>query len=198
MTDGMLQVAHHYAKLITSHIVLSDSMIPMFSCVTGQKILSPNELDVTYWHKTIASIVFFYQSINAMIGNEKKGRVIVEVGPQSLLSGLLNQIFDGSGQKSLLGYIPTLQKDKDPMESLLFMAGELFQYHVSLDFAAINGRGKILTDLPLYPWQHDKRYWYESRISREWRQAEFPPHPLLGSRLPESTMVEPSWRNRLH
>ncbi|KAH8422376.1 uncharacterized protein LDX57_000132 [Aspergillus melleus] len=53
------------------------------------------------------------------------------------------------------------------------------------------------SDLPLYPWDHDQRYWNESRISREWRQPKFRHHEILGSRVVESTDSNPSWRNLL-
>lgn len=193
----MAKSACLYAKMVGSHLDLSESMAPMFSCVTGGKISSPKVLNATYWRQSIESPVRFHQSINTLLESSQNDRVIVEVGPQSLLSGPLNQIFEASDQKSPLAYIPTLLKDKDPMECLLTTAGQLYQNHVSLDFIAINGPGKVLTDLPLYPWQHDKKYWYDTRISREWKHAQFPPHPLLGYRSPESSAVEPSWRNRL-
>lgn len=193
----MVKSARKYAKMVGPHLAPNESMVPLFSCVTGQETSSPKELDTTYWRRTIESPVLFNQSINALLETSQNGRVIVEVGPQSLLSAPLKQIFEASGRKSLLAYIPTLLKDKDPVECLLSTAGELYQQHAPLDFVAINGSGKHLTDLPLYPWKHDKKYWYDSRISREWRYAKFPAHPLLGSRSPESSAVEPSWRNRL-
>ncbi|KAJ5097819.1 type I iterative polyketide synthase [Penicillium argentinense] len=196
-SDSMAKSARQYAKMVGPYLDPNESMVPMFSCVTGQDISSPKELDTTYWRRTIESPVLFHQSINSLLQSSQTGRVIVEVGPQSLLSGPLNQIFEASEQKSLVAYIPTLLKDKDPMECLLSTAGGLYQQHVPLDFVAINGPGKALTDLPLYPWQHNKRYWYDTRIAREWKHAQFAPHPLLGYRSPESSAVEPSWRNRL-
>ncbi|XRM48748.1 hypothetical protein ABZX51_011661 [Aspergillus tubingensis] len=60
---------------------------------------------------------------------------------------------------------------------------------------SVNGRGQVVTDLPPYPWQHGTRYWNESRLVRDWRLSSMPPHELLGSRCPESTDLEPSWRN---
>ncbi|KAJ5161517.1 type I iterative polyketide synthase, partial [Penicillium capsulatum] len=196
-SESMMKTARQYVKMIEPYLDPTESMIPMFSCVTGREISVPGELNAAYWRQTIESQVLFNRSINALIESAENGQIIVEVGPQSLLSGPLQQIFDASGQRPLLDYVPTLLKDKDPMECLLSTAGELYQKGVPLDFVAINGPGKTLNDLPLYPWQHDEKYWYESRIAREWKHSEFPPHPLLGYRSPESSSVEPSWRNRL-
>ncbi|KAJ5217474.1 type I iterative polyketide synthase [Penicillium citrinum] len=196
-SDAMLKSARQYSKMISPYLNPSESMLPFFSCVKGQQISSPKELDTTYWRQTIQSPVLFHQSINALLETSQNDRVILEVGPHSLLSGPLRQIFEASGRTSQLVYIPTLLKDKSPMECLFSTIGQLHQGGVPLDFVAINGKGKHLTDLPLYPWKHEKRHWYETRISREWRHAKFPAHPLLGSRSPESSALEPSWRNRL-
>ncbi|ORY70957.1 uncharacterized protein BCR38DRAFT_404090 [Pseudomassariella vexata] len=45
-------------------------------------------------------------------------------------------------------------------------------------------------------WNH--LYWFESRLSKEWRQRVHPYHDLLGARVPESTNMEPAWRNLFH
>lgn len=194
----MLKAGRAYAQLTETHICPNQSMIPMFSCVTSQKIISPNELSSAYWRQTIESPVEFYQSISLLIKESHQNRILVEVGPNSLLSGPLRQIFEACGRKSQLEYIPTLLKNKDPMDCLLSTAGELYLHHIPLDLLAINGPGRVLTDLPSYPWHHNKQYWYESRISREWRNCQFPHHQLLGSPTSESTTLEPSWRNRLN
>ncbi|KAM7211384.1 hypothetical protein V8F06_013235 [Rhypophila decipiens] len=43
---------------------------------------------------------------------------------------------------------------------------------------------RVLTDLPSYQWDHTKSYWLESRHSREWRNRQFLPYEILGTRLP--------------
>ncbi|KAI1125541.1 hypothetical protein F5Y10DRAFT_294516 [Nemania abortiva] len=52
--------------------------------------------------------------------------------------------------------------------------------------------------LPRYPWNHEETYWAESRLSKDWRFRKHKYHNLLGVRVPESTDLEPAWRNLLH
>ena len=55
----------------------------------------------------------------------------------------------------------------------------------------------MIPDLPSYPWDHSESYWYESRLSKDWRFREHGYHGLLGLRVGQSTTFEPSWRNVL-
>lgn len=53
-------------------------------------------------------------------------------------------------------------------------------------------------DLPTYPWDHQRTYWTESRISGAYGVREEAPHPLLGAKCVESvTPQEIQWRNVL-
>jgi acyl transferase domain-containing protein len=54
-----------------------------------------------------------------------------------------------------------------------------------------------MSNLPTYPWNHDSSYWHETRISREFRNREYPEHELLGARVTGGNDLEPSWRNLL-
>lgn len=57
---------------------------------------------------------------------------------------------------------------------------------------------RLVTDLPSYPWDRQKTYWSESRISGSFRTQEEGPHPLLGTKCTESTTPqEIQWRNLL-
>jgi hypothetical protein len=63
-----------------------------------------------------------------------------------------------------------------------------------MDFAAIVPAGRCLPDLPTYPWDHAASYWYESRVSKDWRFRNYGHHAILGQRIPESTSFDPFWR----
>lgn len=62
----------------------------------------------------------------------------------------------------------------------------------------LNPGAEVLTDLPVYPWQHDVSHWVENRALKEWRTRSFAPHELLGSRILEGNDFEPTWRNMLN
>ena len=55
----------------------------------------------------------------------------------------------------------------------------------------------MAVDLPSYPFNHSKRYWDESRISKNFRFRKHPRHELLGTPVPDWNQLEPRWRNFL-
>ncbi len=78
--------------------------------------------------------------------------------------------------------------------SLLKALGLVFQQGGDIFLAPLTMGGKVLTDLSPRPWDHSTRFWYENRISADWRLRPFGHHALLGQRIPQSTSLEPSWR----
>jgi acyl transferase domain-containing protein len=79
----------------------------------------------------------------------------------------------------------------DCVKSLLEAFGHSHQQGVTMDFAAIVPAGRCLPDLPTYPWDHAASYWYESRVSKDWRFRNYGHHAILGQRIPESTSFDP-------
>lgn len=193
----MKEIGVAYEELIKHHLLRNDSMIPMYSSITCNVVTSPKELDVAYWRRTLDSQVCFYSAISTLVDNTTENRVFAEIGSHSTLSAPLRHIFQACSGSPRLDYVPSLARNQNPVTSLLSMAGQLYLRHIPVDLLAINGRGRVLTNTPLYPWRHDRRYWYETRKAKEWRVRKFRHHPLLGDRTLESTDQEPSWRNLL-
>ena len=87
------------------------------------------------------------------------------------------------------------------MMSILDLVGKVFENGVPINFDVVNSLSqthkspKVIYDLPRYPWDHSNRYWFESRLSKEYRLRPDPYHDLLGVRIPGSTSVEPRWRH---
>lgn len=193
----MKKIGDAYENLMEPIIRTNRSMVPMYSTVTGEVISDPRQLQPAYWRQNLESPVLFRSAIKNVLGDTENNHVLLEIGPHSALSGPLRHIFNEEERKVKLEYVPTLLRSQDQVTSLLATAGQLHLCHVPVDLAAINGHGRILTDIPPYPWRHDKKYWHESRLTKEWRLREYPQHELLGSRLPGSTDLEPAWRNIL-
>jgi acyl transferase domain-containing protein len=82
----------------------------------------------------------------------------------------------------------------DCVKNFLEAFGQLYQQGVKMDFAARVPAGRCLPDLPTYPWDHAASYWYESRVSKDWRFRKYRHHAILGQRIPESTSFDPCWR----
>ncbi|KAE8381588.1 hypothetical protein BDV26DRAFT_301221 [Aspergillus bertholletiae] len=190
-------LGEEYESLISPYIKTNESMIPMYSSVTEDVIPGPAFLDAAYWRRNLESPVLYRGAVEALLESTVRGHVLfIEVGPHSVLSSISKQIF--SGRKELLHYIPTLFRGADASSCLLKTAGTMHLFNHCLDFRRINGSGETLVDLPAYPWHHTSFGWKESRISREWRFRKHPQHELLGSRMLESSDLEPAWRNILH
>ncbi|KAL5357558.1 putative hybrid PKS/NRPS enzyme EqiS-like protein, partial [Aspergillus floccosus] len=55
----------------------------------------------------------------------------------------------------------------------------------------------FIRDLPTYPWDHERSYWFEARSERARRNRNGPVHRLLGVPYGDSTDTETRWRNFL-
>jgi acyl transferase domain-containing protein len=191
----MKHIGLEYEHFISSQIDYERDMLPFCSSVIGQTITDPQKLNASYWRANLESPVLFTEAIQSLSINGSP--VFLEIGPHSALAAPLRQIFRTLTVKSPV-YIPTLFRyDDDVRSQLLRTAGQAYASGVIADLSSIIGAGKTLTDIPPYPWQHDRSYWSESRLSREWRQRKFPHHEILGSRVIDTTESDPSWRNLL-
>ncbi|MFI2380596.1 SDR family NAD(P)-dependent oxidoreductase, partial [Streptomyces sp. NPDC018964] len=78
----------------------------------------------------------------------------VELGPDGVLSGMARE---SAGDDALL--VPVLRKDRDEETTALTALARLAAHGQTVDWAAyFAGTGARLTDLPTYPFQH-QRYW---------------------------------------
>lgn len=169
--------------------------IPLFSSVTGKAIKSCDSLGTDYWEKNQQSPVLFSSAATDALKCYPNA-LFIEVGPHSTLAGPLRQICAEAGCTS--PYVPTMLRGGNCAESLYSALGQLYQYGIRISFESLFPIGRTLTNLPRYPWEHNTQFWYESRVSRDWRFREFGHHGLLGLRVPESTRMQPCWRNVLH
>ncbi|KAI1110618.1 hypothetical protein F5Y14DRAFT_345509 [Nemania sp. NC0429] len=195
----MVEVGPEYHAAITEIGVTGRApSIPFLSTVTGR--LYDEEFDALYWRTNLESPVMFNTAVTELI----KGRtlpsdnlIFLEVGPHGTLAGPLRQIFQACSSGTFL-YIPTMIRNQNNTEALLSAIGKLWVQGVHVNFQALMPRRSCVPNLPPYPWDHQRSYWYESRVSREWRQREHAHHDLLGAQVPESSGLQPIWRNILH
>ncbi|KAK2877027.1 Type I Iterative PKS [Arthroderma sp. PD_2] len=196
-SSHMQELAEPYHDLIRPHITFNDTMVPLYSSVTGRTVERPPQLNSEYWVKNLVSPVLFSTAVETYFKENEGSATLLEIGPHSALSGPLRQIFESHTAKHDAVYIPTLIRGDDQVTSLMTAAGRAYIKGTSVRFSAINGPGKVVASLPTYPWQHDQKYWEESRLSQRWRHRGFPHHEILGSRVLESSDLEPTWRNLL-
>lgn len=198
LPDLMKGPGAFYEKMISQHIKHNACMIPFHSTVTPGAILEPSELDAHYWRKGLEAPVQFEGAIERIVNAQSKPQAFLEIGPHASLAGSVRQILQKSNNATGSIYVSTMTRNDDDAHSQLLSAiGSLHSSGVSVCLGAVDMSGKVLTDLPTYPWKHGPRHWRESRLAHDWRLRERPHHELLGSRVAVMSNLEPTWRNIL-
>lgn len=183
--------------------------ITIVSSVTGQ-IIEPEVLATPqYWVDNLVSPVRFAKALNRLTNLTTKTNSgvprsaaeacvltdLVEIGPHTALRRPVKET------APQLRYHAWIQRSVSPLLSTLQLVGSLFSLGYPTSIIAANGQdqGKnpYLVDCPPYPFDHSRRYWDESRISRDWRLREPSPGFLLGRRTHDWNPLKPRWRNRL-
>ncbi|KAL8952153.1 MAG: hypothetical protein Q9222_001930 [Ikaeria aurantiellina] len=192
----MREIGGDYCEMIEPHLKGKRSRIPFFSSVTGSGEPVERTLDTKYWQPNLESPVLFSRAVAGIL-KHIQNPAFLEVGPHGALAGPARQIFTHASASP--PYVSAMVRNENSVESYLKSVGQLFELHISMDYAALAPGGTCLPNLPRYPWNHDgEDLWYESRMSKEWRFAQYPRHPLLGRRQLESTSFEPSFRNLIN
>ncbi|KAE8385188.1 ketoacyl-synt-domain-containing protein [Aspergillus alliaceus] len=194
----MLRVADMYRDaLATMKAPHSNPDVPFYSSVTGTA-LDGTKLGPQYWVQNLVSPVLFSPAMDKLLSSEAP-QMIVEIGPHAALKGPIKQIFKVKAKKIL--YLSTMVRHQRTSQCLTELASHLFTHgaHVNLDKANLmsgSTRHRVcLTDLPPYPWDHSSSFWHESRLNKNYRHRADPAHELLGILSPESSWMEPRWRN---
>jgi acyl transferase domain-containing protein len=189
--------------------------VHIFSSVTGEEKLSG--FGAEYWVKNLVSRVRYSDGLRSLcysLSEEKNAGPLsvtfLELGPHPALAGPTRQILGDVQIPNLeMSYTSALVRNKDARITVLDMAGKLFQAGIHIDLQAANLIGApstnvgfestpvVLTDLPPYSWDHSKRYWHESRLSKNYRLRRHPYHDLLGLRVLLGSICDPTWRHIL-
>jgi len=179
-----------------------------FSSLRGG-LVDPSSLDTSYWVENLTSQVRFSEALKHLCepgkgGDDTSVDVLVEVGPHSALQGPAKQVLQHlEGGSRNVHYCPSLVRGEDSITAMQRLAARLFTEGCHVDMGAVNFPNptikppKLLTDLPTYQWNHSKRYWHETRVSREAQSLPSQRHDLLGTHVPDSSVLEPQWKNIL-
>ncbi|KIX08676.1 uncharacterized protein Z518_03333 [Rhinocladiella mackenziei CBS 650.93] len=184
--------------MVESGVVGSAPLIPFFSSVTGMRfgLKEDDKFGPKYWRSNLERSVLFRAAVSGILHcPEITNEVLLELGPHPALAGPLRQILTHNSSKA--PYIATLMRNQHGVEAFLQALRKLYTMHVDIDFKTLMPHGSAVSDLPRYAWDHQRMHWYESRVSKEWRHREYPAHDLLGINVPESTELDPVWRDLL-
>ena len=181
-------------------------MRTMFSSVTGQLLNLDQVRHGSYWKDNLISPVKFQQAVENMFAYfssryaEDNVAYLLEVGPHSTLGGSLKQILKTVNKAESTSYSSVLTRGKSASMTALEAMGQLFCRGFPADVAKINRLNNdkstrtSLVNLPSYPWNHTKKYWLESRISKSYKFRKFTHHKLLGTPVRDWNHLKPRWR----
>lgn len=179
------------------------------SSVLGDTVIEGDDLEALtgqYWVDNMVKPVLFAEAVENSIWNGGPFEMAVELGPHPALKGPATQVL-----KSVLDssppYVGFIRRGDDAVEAFSDGLGLLWST-LGPSFVDFEGCRKafaystvaaprMLKGLPSYPWDHEKIYWKEGRISRNYRLRKSAPHELLGRRVPDDTDDEMRWRNML-
>ncbi len=109
-------------------------------------------------------------------------------------TGTLQQIVAHLNKRDLVVqcYTSLLCRGQDAAVTTLEALGELWMYECPVSLDRIVERGtsaelpRHLVDIPSYPWDHSRRYWYESHLSVANRFRQHGREDIIGEPLENS------------
>jgi acyl transferase domain-containing protein/NADPH:quinone reductase-like Zn-dependent oxidoreductase len=194
-------VAAEYLDLIKDIQPAANSTATFYSSLLG-RVANASELTPDYWVQNLTSPVRFSDALGAMARESDVKTIdqLIELGPHSALQGPIRDTL-ATINATKMQYVSVLARNQNASESALRMAGALFMKGLALSFGEINFprtksvNQKLITDLPRYPFNHDSRYWHESRLSQKHCFKEGGRNDILGVLADWSNDLEPTWRN---
>jgi acyl transferase domain-containing protein len=191
----MQVIAEEYlARLQEARVTTAKTggQVSMYSSVTEDSI-DLDRLSADYWVSNLVSSVRFSGALAKLctsVAQDGKNSVdiLLEVGAHALFKLPVKEILDATfTQKLQIQYLSTLIRNKPADTTALEAAGQLCACRYPVDLHAVNFPTEpkqsptVLTDLPQYPWNHTRRYWWESRLSRDYRFRQFGRTDILGA-----------------
>ncbi|KAJ6789982.1 hypothetical protein PWT90_02938 [Aphanocladium album] len=211
-SSHMLVIADEYERSISNigtKVSETKTDVTMFSSVTGRAVTSSYMLGAEYWVKNMVSCVRFSDALAEVCKASGPNDVLVELGPHAALSGPAKHIMTGLVEESepqnkwtSLRYHSALIRGQSASFTALSVAASLASlgYPASLVCAnnidaSANQSRLVISDLPTYRWNRTRKYWDESRLSRDYRFRQFARADLLGAPAFDWNPMEPRWRN---
>ncbi|RCI10159.1 hypothetical protein L249_8593 [Ophiocordyceps polyrhachis-furcata BCC 54312] len=180
--------------------VVEGHPIPMISSVTSDLVTPKVLATAQYWVENLLSPVRFADALRRLVSGD--GTLpdvvtdLVEIGPHGALRRPARDCVPAA-----IRYYAALDRNQSPVRTVLSLVGALFCQGHDVSVLAVNNQAGIqqpfLVDCPPYPFDHSRRYWFESRLSRDFRLRRDSPNYLLGRRSSDWNALRPRWRNWL-
>ena len=202
----MQPIAQEYSALLKPVLRKGNLSNCIYSSpVTGARIDSSVGVSPEHWTRNMTQPVLFTGALQNLClapgaTSEPSIDFLIELGPHSALAGPIRQILAQSSLKSLgISYSSCLIRGQNAVETMQDLACILQDRGYKVNSDAINfpfgeNGHRVLSDLPKYPWTHDVRHCYESRLIRTFRSRKYPHNELIGSLVSGSSSLELTWR----
>ncbi len=158
MMDDIVKPFEDAVRSVTLHPLIK----PLVSTVTGQWMTEAEAVDPSYWARHLRKTVRFADAVDTL--QESEGRILLEVGPGTVLATLSRQQVSNKATPIITGF----EKNETTTEyySVLRALGQLWLNGIALDWKAFyDGQQRIKLTLPVYAFDR-KRYWLEAPISQ--------------------------------
>lgn len=174
------------------------------SVYDGELVSDTVALNGQYWVDNMCRTVLFYRALERCLKhNDLAINFTIELGPHPALKGpTLDTVHQISGET--IRYSGTLNRGKDDLEAFKGTLGVIWTNlgPKAIDLEPIEKLGyedhiklQTITELPPYPWQHDKQLWTEARSCKAERLQSAPFHDLLGKTVADGSAGEWQWKN---
>lgn len=205
--EALADAYHTWLKTLMVEQDTMSSNVIFSSPTTGDRESSGKIIsNPLHWVQSLTRPVAFVKAFTAMCFEDEKAKsssvdIVVEVGPHAALSGPIQEVIGSEDFKGCaVEYFPTLVRKRSAIETMQELAANLLKVGCKINMEAVNfpfGRknAQLLQDLPRYPWNHSIRHWAEPRVSRAVRSRAQPSHDLVGSLVPGTNSITPTWRH---
>ncbi|KAL3474076.1 lovastatin nonaketide synthase [Aspergillus californicus] len=175
------------------------------SSVYAGNSMSGSSLSGEYWVANMTQPVLFSGALEAALGTEGPFDLSLEVGPHPALQSPAVQTMQDMGEAKI-PYSGVLSRGKNDLSVFADALGMLWTYcdrntvnfaRYDQTFFADATKTSFVRDIPAYPWDHERSYWFEARSARAQRNRPGPVHSLLGVPYGDATDTEVKWRNFL-
>ncbi|RDW68782.1 Polyketide synthase-nonribosomal peptide synthetase [Aspergillus mulundensis] len=168
-----------------------------------------DKLSGEYWVTNMTSPVLFADAVSAAVtAPDGSFDLVLEVGPHPALQSSVQQtIQETAKSETKIPYTGVLARERNGLVAFADALGTIWTHCAhnagTVTFATYdrtffpNAPPSFIRDLPTYPWDHTKTYWYSSRWERARRNRRGPVHSLLGVPYGDVTDSEVKWRNFL-
>jgi acyl transferase domain-containing protein len=176
--------------------------ITWISSVYEGHIMKAEDLKAEYWSDNLLSPVLFSYAVEQALVKHMPLDVCIEVGAHPALKGPSLQTIENCAGAPL-PYVGCMERNKDSIEAYASCLGYLWSNFgsASIDIDSLYGSlsleasvKDLSKELPCYSWDHSRSYKKESRLLRQWLDAERP-HLLLGKKLANSSLSSVQWQN---